>query len=164
MQEHALRVHRLCQMPGVDVTAAHQLLAEIGPTAATFPSAEQLASWVGVCRGKQESAGVNTSSRSAEGNRYLRRRLCQIAWASTHSKGTFFAALFLRWRGKLGAKSAAWAVAHRITKIIWAILHKGLDYVEQGETPVSARAVLRKFRKLVGQLKRAGINPQPMLG
>jgi hypothetical protein len=34
MQEHALIVHRLCQMPGVDVTAAQQLIAEIGPTAA----------------------------------------------------------------------------------------------------------------------------------
>jgi len=96
-----------CQLPGVDVTAAQQWIAEIGPEAATFPSPQQLASWVGVCPGKRESAGVNVSSRSAKGNHYLRRLLCQIAWAATHAKGTFFAGLFRRWTTKLGAKAAA---------------------------------------------------------
>ena len=164
MRQQVATLQRLCQLPGVDVTAAQQLIAEIGPAAASFPSPEQLASWVGVCPGKQESAGVNASSRSAKGNRYLRRLLCQVAWAATHSKGTFFAALFRRWRAKLGAKSAAWALAHRMTKMIWRILHQGLEYQEHGPTPVSARALLRKFKKLMGDLKRAGIDPSPMLG
>ena len=164
MQEHAAAIHRLCQLPGVDVTAAQQLIAEIGPEAATFPSPQQLASWVGVCPGKQESAGVNVSSRSAKGNRYLRRLLCQIAWAATHARGTFFAGLFRRWTTKLGAKAAAWAVAHRMTHMIWRILHERVDYHEQGPTPVSARSLLRKFRKIVADLQRAGIDPSPLFG
>jgi transposase len=49
--------------------------AEVGPTAATFSSGEQLSSWVGACPGDEESAGVNYSHRSPKGNRHMRRLL-----------------------------------------------------------------------------------------
>ena len=86
MQEHVVALHRLTKIPGVDLYAAQELLSEIGPKAAAFASAQQFASWVGVCPGSQQSAGVNYSHRSAKGNRYLRRLLCQIAWAAIHTK------------------------------------------------------------------------------
>jgi len=69
LKDHTAALARLCRIPGVDLTAAQELLAEIGPRAAAFPSAPQFASWVGVCPGSQESAGVCYSSRSAKGNR-----------------------------------------------------------------------------------------------
>ena len=43
------QVQRLAEVPGLGVDSAQQILAEVGPTAATFPSAGQLASWVGAC-------------------------------------------------------------------------------------------------------------------
>lgn len=91
-----------------------QHLGSSPSVAAAFASAEQFASWVGVCPGSQESAGVNYSHRSAKGNRYLRRLLCQIAWAAIHTKDTFFAGLFARLKPRVEGKGAAWAVAHRI--------------------------------------------------
>ncbi len=51
----------------------------MGVQANTFPSAAQLTSWVGTCSGKEESAEENHNSRSAKGNRYLRRVLNQAA-------------------------------------------------------------------------------------
>ena len=60
----------------MDLYAAEELVAEIGPKAAAFPSAEQFASWVGVCPGSQQSAGINYSARSAKGNRPLLRAIC----------------------------------------------------------------------------------------
>jgi transposase len=88
------------------------------------PGAKQFASWVGVCPGSQQSAGVNYSHRSAKGNRYLRRLLCQIAWAAIHTKDTFFAGLFARLKPRVDGKGAAWAVAHRIAKVIWLVLQR----------------------------------------
>ena len=35
---------RLAELPGLGVDSAQQIIAEIGPTAAAFPSAAQLAS------------------------------------------------------------------------------------------------------------------------
>jgi len=46
--------------PGVD--SAQQIIAEVGSTAATFPSEKQLSSWVGTCPGDEESAGVNSAT------------------------------------------------------------------------------------------------------
>jgi hypothetical protein len=38
--------------------------SEVGAAAATFPSAKHLASWIGVCPGEEEIAGISTSTRS----------------------------------------------------------------------------------------------------
>lgn len=57
MQAHKQTIARLAELPGLGVDSAQQIIAEIGPRAAAFPSAPPLASWVGVCPGRQESAG-----------------------------------------------------------------------------------------------------------
>jgi len=46
------------------VDSAQQIIAEVGPTAATFPSEKQLSSWVGARPGGDERAGVNYGHRS----------------------------------------------------------------------------------------------------
>jgi transposase len=89
------------------VDAAQEIVAEAGPRAIVFSTASHFASWIGICPEKQESAGVSFSSRSAKGNMYLRRLLCQIAWAAIRSKGTFFGGSFARLSPRLGAKAAA---------------------------------------------------------
>jgi transposase len=69
LSAHQDVVQRLAEVPGLGVDSAQQILAEVGPTAAAFSSAKQLASWVGVCPGEEESAGINYSHRSPKGNR-----------------------------------------------------------------------------------------------
>jgi hypothetical protein len=69
---------------------------------------------------------------------------------------------------KVEGKGAAWAVAHRIAKILWLILHQGptgnrseernLEYEEKGTAPLNQRTLLRKFRRLLREFGRQGIN------
>jgi transposase len=163
MQEHLTALHRLTKIPGVDVYAAQELLAEIGPKATAFASAEQFASWVGVCPGSQESAGVNYSHRSAKGNRYLRRLLCQIAWAAIHTKDTFFAGLFARLKPRVEGKGAAWAVAHRIAKIVWLVLHQQVEYQEKGPAVPNERTLVRKFKRMLKEFGRLGLDVRALI-
>jgi transposase len=163
MKEQVAVLHRLSKIPGVDVYAAQELLAEIGPGALALPSADQFASWIGVCPGSRESAGVNYSNRSAKGNRYLRRVLCQIAWAAIHTKETFFASLFARWKPRIEGKGAAWAVAHRICRVIWIMLHNGVDYIDKGAAPINPRTLRRKFSRLVREFGRQGVDVKSLL-
>lgn len=163
LQEHLAALHRLTKIPGVDLYAAQELLAEIGPQAAAFASAEQFASWVGVCPGSQESAGVNYSHRSAKGNRYLRRLLCQIAWAAIHTKDTFFAGLFARLKPRVEGKGAAWAVAHRIAKIVWLLLHQQVEYQEKGPAVPNERTLVRKFKRMLKEFGRLGLDVRALL-
>jgi transposase len=163
MQEHLAALHRLTKIPGVDLYAAQELLSEIGPKAAAFASAQQFASWVGVCPGSQQSAGVNFSHRSAKGNRYLRRLLCQIAWAAIHTKDTFFASLFARLKPKVEGKGAAWAVAHRIARIVWLVLHQEVEYQEKGSAPPNERTLVRKFKRMLKEFGALGFDVRALL-
>jgi transposase len=160
LHQHLPILVRLMKLPGVDRVAAEQLLAEIGPTAAAFPSPEQFASWVGVCPGSRESAGVSYSSRSAKGNCYLRRLLCQIAWGAVHTNKSFFHSLFVRLKPKLEAKGAVWAVAHRIAKVVWILLHEGAEYQERGPDQPNPETLKRKLRNLVRRFAQLGVDPR----
>ena len=90
LSQHQDAVERLAEVPGLGVDSAQQIIAEVGPTAATFPSEKCLSSWVGACPGDDESAGVNYSHRSPKGNRHMRRLLNQAANAAVRTKGSIF--------------------------------------------------------------------------
>jgi len=68
LSQHQEAVQRLAEIPGLGVDSAQQIIAEVGATAATFPSGKQLSSWVGACPGDEESAEVSQSHRSAAVN------------------------------------------------------------------------------------------------
>jgi transposase len=88
--QHQDAVERLAEVPGLGVDSAQQIIAEVGPTAATFPSEKCLSSWVGACPGDDESAGVNYGHRSPKGNGNMRRILNQTANAAARAKGSMF--------------------------------------------------------------------------
>src|SRR5258708_4555714 len=90
LSQHQDAVERLAEVPGLGVDSAQQIIAEVGPTAATFPSEKCLSSWVGACPGDDESAGANYSHRSPSGNRQMRRILNQAANAALRTTGGIF--------------------------------------------------------------------------
>src|SRR5271166_4089234 len=162
MKPHQDAVIRLAQVPGLGVDSAQQVIAEVGVKASTFPSAAQFTSWVGTCPGKDESTEENHSSRSAKGNKYLRRVLNQAAHAAVRKKGSYFQAVFRRLLPRLGYKSAIWAIAHRLCRVVWKILHEGVRFIEQGnESDPKVRK--QRARRLAQALRKLGydvvINP-----
>ena len=156
---HQDAVRRLAAVPGLGIDSAHQILAEIGPSAHAFPSADRLCSWVGVCPGRNESAEHNRSGHCAKGNRYLRRILCQAAQSAVKNNGSFLQSLFRRLLVRLGYLKAIWAIAHRLCKIVWKILHDGDQFVEHGQLG-SPEQQKRRLRTLVAQLHKLGYTAQ----
>jgi transposase len=112
LRQHQEAVQRLAEVPGLGVGSAHQILAEVGAKAAAFPSEKHLASWIGVCPGEEESAGVSASNRCPKGNRFLRRLLHQAAHAAVKAKGSIFEMVFRRLVPRLGFQKAIGAIAH----------------------------------------------------
>jgi transposase len=153
-------VQRLAEVPGLGVDSAQQIIAEVGPTAAVFPSAKQLSSWVGACPGDEESAGVNYSHRSPKGNRQMRRILSQTANAATKTKGSIFDIVYRRSVTRLGHNQAIGAIAHRQCRLIWLILHQGIRYEERGPA-VNKQSKQRRTWKMVRQLRSLGYQIQP---
>jgi transposase len=155
MKPHQHAVKRLAEVPGFGVDSAQQMISEVGVEASTFASAAELTSWVGTCPGKDESAGENHNSRSAKGNRYLRRVLNQAAHAAVRKDGSHFQTVFRRLLPRLGYQSAIWAIAHRLCRMVWKILHEGVHYFEQGSEPDPA-ARKRRAKDLARALRRLG--------
>lgn len=160
LRQHAEVVRRLAEIPGVSLTAAQQIIAEVGVDARAFAAPQKLASWVGVCPGKQESAGKNYSNRSPKGNPMMRRLLTQCAWAAVKAKDTIFQEKFRRLTPRLGARQAIWAVAHQMLRIIWKILHEKVDYIEKGNHWADVDAKERRKKRFVKQLQRLGYSVQ----
>jgi transposase len=160
LRRHQQAVMRLATVPGFGVDSAQPVIAEVGPSAATFSSAEQLASWVGVCPGREESAAVSKSNRSPKGNRMMRRVLNQVANAAVKSQGSIFQLHYRRLVGRMGHNKAIWCIAHRLCKLAWIILHRGMEYVEYGAER-SAKALQKRTARQLRQLRALGYQILP---
>ncbi len=165
LHQHQDAVQRLAEVPGLGVDSAQQIIAEVGPAAATFPSEKCLSSWVGACPGDEESAGVNYSHRSPQGNRHMRRLLNQAANSAAKTKGSIFEIVYRRSVPRLGHNQTIGAIAHRQCRLIWLILHQGVRYEERGPA-VTKESKQRRTWKMIRQLRKLGYridspNPQP---
>ena len=155
LRPHQDAVQRLAEVPGLGVNSAHQIIAQVGPSAATFPSPGELSSWVGACPGDPESAEVNYSHRSPKGNRPMRRILNQAANAAVKQKGSIFEILYRRYVPRLGHNHTIGVIAHRLCRLIWKILHQGVRYEERGPA-VSWRSKQRRAARMIKELRSLG--------
>src|SRR6267143_3413965 len=165
LHPHQDAVQRLAEVPGLGVDSAQQIIAEVGSTAATFPSAKCLSSWVGACPGDEESAGMNYSHRSPQGNRHMRRLLNQAANAAARTKGSISEIAYRRSVPRMGHNQAIGAIAHRQCRLIWLILHQGVRYEERGPA-VTQQSKQARTARMIRQLQTLGYrieapNPQP---
>ncbi len=126
-------IERLDSIPGISVTTAQQILAEIGIDVGNqFPSAAHLCSWAGVVPGHNESAGKKKSTKTKKGNKYLRSALIEAAHSVANSK-TYLGALYRRTSARKGRKRAGMAVAHAMLRIAYYLLTRTEFHVDLGE-------------------------------
>ena len=161
LSQHHEAVQRLAEVPGLGVDSAQQIIAEVGATAATFPSDKQLSSWVGACPGDEESAGVSKNHRSPKGNRHMRRVLNQCANAAVRVKGSIFEIVYRRLVPRLGHNQTIGAIAHRLCRLIWMILHQGIRYEERGRA-VHERSKRVRTARMIRQLRSLGYRVEPL--
>ena len=153
--EHAVALWQ--SIPGMDRVTASNLVAEIGVNMGQFPSAQHLASWAGLCPGNNESAGKRMSGTTRQGNKWLRRTLCQSAWAVTRKKDCYLSAQFRRLAARRGVKRAVMAVAHTMLVIAYTMLKTGRSYHELGGNYLEQLNKVQLQRYFVRRLQRLGL-------
>ena len=162
LSQHQDAVQRLAEVPGLGVDSAQQIIAEVGAAAVTFPSAKHLSSWVGACPGDEESAGESKSHRSPKGNRHMRRILNQCANAAIKTKGSIFEIVYRRLVPRLGHNQTIGAIAHRLCRLIWMILHTRVRYEERGPA-VHERLKRVRTARMIRQLRSLGYRVEPLI-
>jgi transposase len=156
LRPHEGVIERLDAIPGVGRRVAEQVLAEVGPDVARFPTAAHLASWAGLCPGNHESAGKRLSGRTRKGNGWLRAALVEAAWGAAHTRQSYLAAQYRRLAARRGNKRALIAVAHSLVVIIYHLLREGTPYQDLGPNYYDERHRDAPVRRSIRRLERLG--------
>lgn len=153
-------IGQLITIPGIDETAARIVIGEIGTDMSRFGSAGRISSWSGLAPGNNESAGKKKHGRTKDGNRWLRRVLCQCAWAARQGD-THIGRLFRRLEARIGGKKAAIAVAHKLLIIAFHLLKDGTFYEDERYANVTRKQQENRTQYLIRQIQRAGYTVTP---
>jgi hypothetical protein len=60
---------------------------------------------------------------------------------------------------RLGYQSAVWAIAHRLCRLVWKILHEGIRYIEQA-IESEPKHLIHRAKYLAKQLREFGYDVQ----
>src|SRR5437870_6004272 len=90
----------------------------------------------------------------------MRRILNQSANAAVKVKGSIFEIVYRRLVPRLGHKQTIGAIAHRLCRLIWLILHQGVRYQERGPS-VSQRSQHQRTHKMIRELQKLGYRVEP---
>jgi len=122
----------LTRIDGIDVGTAMKVLAEVGPDLSRFRSAKHFASWLGLCPGTKISGGKVLSGASKRIPNRLAQALRQAATTLKNSRSSL-GAYYRRLCARLDKAKAIRATAHKLARLIYALLTRGHDYVDHGE-------------------------------
>ena len=142
-----------------------KISAEVGATAATFPSDKNLVSWVAHVRGMKRAQEYRAPAVHRKATATCDALAKPCAGAAVKLKGSILQLLYRRLLPRLGHNQAIWAVAHKLRRLIWTILHKGIRYEDAGrlcEREVKASTdnrMIRTLRKLGYQVEPPIIQP-----
>lgn len=154
----AAAVARLDEIPGIGVTAAQTIIAEIGLDMAQFPTPAHLSSWAKFAPGIKESAGRKKGNgATGYGNSYLGRVLGEAA-VSAGRTDTFLGERYRRIARRRGKKRAIVAVGRSILVIIWHLLNEeNTQFHDLGPDYYDSRVNLnRKMRNHIRELQHLG--------
>lgn len=158
LQPYQRQYEVLQTIPGVKADSAASILAEIGPDMRQFPSHRHLTSWAGVSPGNHKSAGRNTNSRCAGGNRWLGAALNQCAWSAVRKRESIFKRRFHRLCPRLGPQAAITAAARCLLVVIYHALLEGQPYEERLHPDYELRVRTHMIRYHKRRLTELGVS------
>ncbi|MEO1769623.1 IS110 family transposase [Enterococcus sp. 665A] len=138
------QIDLLTSIPGIALTAAATIIAEIGGDMAPFKTAEHICSWAGLSPGNNESAGKRKSVAITKGNPYIKSMLCEVAWVIAGKRNSYLSTWYWKIKQRKGAKKAIIALARKLLVIIYTMLKTEAYY---DETVFEQRRVATQQKK-----------------
>ena len=144
----------LTRINGVDGFTALKVISEVGTDMTKWPSAKHFASWLGLSPNNCITGGRVMSSKTKPSASRAATAL-RLAAHGLHRSDSALGAFLRRKKAQLGAPKAITATAHKLARIIYAMLRYGQAYVDAGaeyyESQYRQRA-LRATKRRAAQL------------
>ena len=151
---NAHQVAQLDEIPGIGITAAQDLLAEIGTDMSRFPTPGHLVSWAKFAPKARQSAGRSKAAATGKGNPWLGGTLGEAAAGAARTK-VFLASRYKRIARRRGKQRALVAVGNSILVIAWHLLSDpAAHFTDLGPDWHDRLAPLRRKHQLITELER----------
>lgn len=150
----------LTVLEGISATTASVILSEVGLCISRFKNAKNLASWAGLSPHNEISGGKVLRQAKRRTNR-VGQALRKAAWTLKQSKGplgSYYRSMVL----KKGTPKAIEITAHKMLRIIYAMLTKGLAYSKTLVETMTQRQEEKKFNSLKRQARKLGMQLVPV--
>lgn len=150
----------LTEVPGIDVGTALKILSELGSSLVQFATPKHFCSWLGLCPGTRISGNKRLSGASKRIPNRVARALKMAAFGLSRSHcamGAYYRKLALR----MGSPKAITAVAHKLARIIYAMLNGQAEFVKDDQEKHEARYRERAVKALQKRAKELGMTLAP---
>jgi transposase len=150
----------LTRIDGVDVSTALIVLSETGADLSRFPSDKHYTSWLGVCPGTRITGGKVMSGKTKRCANRAAQAL-RMAAAALRTSQSALGAYFRRMCSRMDKAKAITAAAHKLARLIYAMLTKGQQYTDEGQDRYEERHRDRVINNLKRRAQQMGMTLVP---
>ena len=150
----------LTRIDGIDVTTALVVVCEVGADMAKFPSDKHFASWLGLCPGTKITGGKVMSGKTKRCANRAAQAL-RLAAAALRSSQSALGAYYRRMCARMDKPKAVTAAAHKLARLIYAMLTHGQEYTDRGQDYFEERYRQRVLHNLAQKAKAMGMQLVP---
>jgi transposase len=151
----------LTQIDGPDVLTVQKVLTETGVDMSPWPTVKHFTSWLGLCPQNDKTGGKVIKRSTKKTQNRAAAALRMAAQSLTHSKSAL-GHYHRRMRAKLGKPEAVTASAHKLARIIYAMLKNQTEYVDPGPDYYDEQARQRALKRLKRSAKTLGFEMVPI--
>jgi len=151
----------LTQIDGPDALTIQKVLTETGVDMSPWPTVKHFTSWLGLCPHNDKTGGKVIKRSTKKTQNRAAAALRMAAQSLSHSKSAL-GAYHRRMRARLGGPEAITATAHKLARIIYAMLKNQTEYVAPSEDAYEEQARQRALGRLKRKAKTLGFQIIPV--
>ena len=146
----------LTRIDGIDVTTALAVISETGTDMSRFATVGHFTSWLGLCPGTKITGGKVMSGKTKRCANHAAQGL-RLAAAALRPSQSALGAYYRRMCARMDKPKAVTAAAHKLARLIYTMLTKGEEYVDQGQDYYEERYRQRVLRQLAQRAEKLGM-------
>ncbi len=146
---------------GIDTNTALKVISEVGTDIRRWPTAKHFASWLCLCPGNKISGGRVLSSKTRRSKNRAAAAL-RVAAQTLERSRSAMGAFYRRLESRMGAPSAITATAHKLARLIYALLRHGHPYVDIGQDAFDQQYRQRTLQSMTRRAKQFGYMLTPI--
>ena len=146
----------LTRIDGIDVTTALAVISETGTDMSRFATVGHFTSWLALCPGTKITEGKVMSGKTKRCANRAAQAL-RLAAAALRPSQSALGAYYRRMCARMDKPKAVAAAAHKLARLIYTMLTKGEEYIDQGQDYYEERYRQRVLRQLALRAEKLGM-------